>query len=151
LKYAYCLKFEERPRYEYLRFLLKKILMERNLVHTLKFDWSLKSGEQFRPTDENDKHSSISSCDISDSEQVDDDCLEDMRKNIMKHSSDYNSKVKTAKELFESAIPGSGEKYFKIPDNFIKIGEYQYLPMGADQSEQSNERNDLERQRDVLL
>jgi hypothetical protein len=32
LKYAYCLKFEEKPNYEYLKFIMKKIMLDRNLI-----------------------------------------------------------------------------------------------------------------------
>ena len=36
----YKLKFEEKPDYEHLRFLLKKNLMDRNMVLSNHFDWS---------------------------------------------------------------------------------------------------------------
>ena len=26
-----------------------------------------------------------------------------------------------------NTLKGKGEKYFKIPDNFLKVGEYQYV------------------------
>jgi hypothetical protein len=48
-----------------------------------------------------------------------------MRANIKKHLVDYRSNNKNLNHpLFEAAIPGTGSNYFKIPDSFVKIGEY---------------------------
>lgn len=41
LKYTYRLKFNERPNYSKLKFMLKNILIEREFVPDNKFDWSL--------------------------------------------------------------------------------------------------------------
>lgn len=47
LKYSYRLEFEERPDYEKMKFLLKKILLERDYLPDNKFDWSLGPGQSF--------------------------------------------------------------------------------------------------------
>ena len=68
LTYAYNLEYEERPDYQQLKFMLKKVLMDRDLVVENRFDWSLRHGEEFQKLDPNDKHSSMSSCNIDESE-----------------------------------------------------------------------------------
>lgn len=50
--------------------MLKKVLMDRDLVVEQRFDWSLRHGEVFQKLDPTDKHSSMSSCDIDESQQV---------------------------------------------------------------------------------
>ena len=40
LEYAYNLEFEEEPEYEKLKFMLKKILLDENMIPIDKFDWS---------------------------------------------------------------------------------------------------------------
>ena len=40
LKYAYELKFDEKPDYDKIRFLLKKTLLKHDQVPNYKFDWS---------------------------------------------------------------------------------------------------------------
>ena len=40
LEYAYSLGFEEEPDYTKLKFLLKKILLDEEVVPHFKFDWS---------------------------------------------------------------------------------------------------------------
>ena len=44
IKYAYSLSFEEKPNYEKIKFMLKKILLDRNYLPENKFDWSLAPG-----------------------------------------------------------------------------------------------------------
>lgn len=39
LRYTYSLKFEETPDYNKLRFILKKILLDRDLMPDNTFDW----------------------------------------------------------------------------------------------------------------
>ena len=64
LTYAYELEFEDRPDYEKIKFLLRKILMDRDYAIETRFDWSLRHGEVFVKMSRNNRHSSISSCDI---------------------------------------------------------------------------------------
>jgi hypothetical protein len=98
LKYSYKLTYEERPNYEKLRFMIKKILIERDFIPDNKFDWSLCPGENFKKIDNNDNHSSMSSCDIKSTEEA---CIEninayDREKNLRKLKDKYNTeKTKT--------------------------------------------------------
>ena len=41
LKYSYKLDYEERPDYKKIKFILEKILLEKNYIPDAKFDWSL--------------------------------------------------------------------------------------------------------------
>ena len=70
LKYAYKLGYTERPDYDKIKFMLVKILLSKNYIPDNKFDWSLGQGECFARFDDNFDHSSISSCDIGEHEQV---------------------------------------------------------------------------------
>ena len=68
MRYAYDLEFDERPDYERIKFMLRKILIKRDFVPDRVFDWSLRSGMQFARINHNENHSSISSCDIKSRE-----------------------------------------------------------------------------------
>lgn len=48
LSYSYKLKYEEKPNYNRLRFMFKKILLDKGFFPSDKFDWSLCQGEKFR-------------------------------------------------------------------------------------------------------
>ena len=43
LEYAYDIKFEEKPDYAYLKFMLKKILLEMDHVPQKMFNWKSRS------------------------------------------------------------------------------------------------------------
>jgi hypothetical protein len=48
-----------------------------------------------------------------------------MRANIKKHYVDYQSNNKNLNHpLLKAAFSGTGSTYYKIPENFIKVGEY---------------------------
>jgi hypothetical protein len=129
MTYAYSLDFEEKPDYDRMIFMLKKILLDRDFLPDNKFDWSMRTGEQFKRVNLNDKHSSISSCCISSSEEVvDPDADAELKTNINKHRLEYSNPKKLNYPLLQQAFPGQGDVYFKIPDNFVKVGELQYLP-----------------------
>ena len=68
LKYAYRLRYTERPDYDKIKFMFMKILLDKDYLPDNKFDWSLKPGESFQKVDRNDNHSSISSCSIGPDE-----------------------------------------------------------------------------------
>lgn len=73
LEYAYRLKFKERPDYQKMRFMIKKIMIESDFVpDNNKFDWSLKRGERFKKFDRRKDGSQISSCECNpeDMEEV---------------------------------------------------------------------------------
>lgn len=90
LKYAYEMTFDEVPNYQKLIFNFKKILLDRDYIPEQRFDWSLLPGEQFAKVNPNDKHSSISSCDINSYEQVVDyESKAQMMANIIKQSTEY--------------------------------------------------------------
>jgi hypothetical protein len=71
LKYSYSLEYKKRPDYSYIRWLLKKILLDRNYVPDCQYDWSLAPGMSFQMVDPTDKHSSISSQGIGSDEGTD--------------------------------------------------------------------------------
>ena len=71
LKYSYNLHFDERPDYQYIIYMLQKILLDRDYVPDSKFDWSLGPNESFKRVDPEDKHSSISSCGVNSADLVD--------------------------------------------------------------------------------
>lgn len=48
LKYSYGLGYDEKPDYEKMRFMIKKILLENGYLPDNKFDWSLNNGEKFK-------------------------------------------------------------------------------------------------------
>ena len=79
-----------------------------------------KSSNQDIP-DYEDQHSSIGSCDLSTGECEINEALEF---NIHRYS---ESKKKTSYNLFEEAVIGTSNKYYRIDDNFIKVGEFQYI------------------------
>ena len=44
VKYAYALNFDEKPDYERIKFMFRKILIKRDFLPDRIFDWSLRSG-----------------------------------------------------------------------------------------------------------
>ena len=46
LSYSYSLEFEQRPDYNRLRFLLKKVLMNMDVVPNIHFDWCVNLGNE---------------------------------------------------------------------------------------------------------
>jgi len=44
MTYAYGLEYEERPNYERMKFLCKKVIMDKGYVVDQMFDWSLRHG-----------------------------------------------------------------------------------------------------------
>ena len=132
LEYAYKLGFDERPDYTRMKFMFRKILMEKDYKPIVGYEWSLRQGENFEKINPNNRFSDISSCDINSNEEVyDDDAVNDLRSNINKQIFEYNKIKKPNFQLMKSAICGSGEKYFRIPNSFFKFGELQYLPIEA--------------------
>jgi hypothetical protein len=74
LRYSYKLEYEQRPDYNKLRFMLKKVLMNKDVVPKNHFDWSVNQGneDQGRKPKKSRKQRSnfsISSCDIGEHEQ----------------------------------------------------------------------------------
>ena len=112
--------------------MLKKILMDRDYVPERKFDWSLRPGEHFGRVDQNDKHSSISSCCISSYEEVYDpgECQQ-LQANIDKCLFEYIKPKRLNYSMLQGAKPGQSQIFYKIPENFMKVGEFQYLPNDA--------------------
>ena len=112
LKYSYNLEYAERPNYNYLRFMLKKILLDLDYIPDNTFDWSLFPGKSFPKVDPDDRHSSISSCGINSSEDIDCDHKERID-NITLIQERYHSKKNTAMPLLMQAsnlLHGKGEK-----------------------------------------
>ena len=110
-----------------LKFSLKKSIMNEGYVPDSMFDWSLGLGEECAKINPDDCHSSISSCNIGETEEVnmDDDEAEDqLWYNMDRLESEYTWEKKTHHHLMEKAVPGDGQIYFKIPENFIKVGEF---------------------------
>jgi len=54
LKYSYKLRFEERPNYDKMRFMIKSILLQKDFLPDNRFDWSLRDGENFKKFGPND-------------------------------------------------------------------------------------------------
>lgn len=107
LTYAYSLEFTDRPDYEKMKFMLKKILMDRDYVPERKFDWSLRPGEHFGRVDQNDKHSSISSCCISSYEEVyDPGEYQQLQANIDKCLFEYIKPKRLNYSMLQGAKPG---------------------------------------------
>lgn len=46
LEYTYSLEFDETPDYNKIRFLLKKILLDNDLIPNNKFDWQKHSNNE---------------------------------------------------------------------------------------------------------
>ena len=42
LEYAYQIEFSERPDYDLIRFQLKKILLDKNIIPPVAFNWKIK-------------------------------------------------------------------------------------------------------------
>jgi hypothetical protein len=61
-----------------MKFMMQKILLDKEYVPNNKFDWSYSSKEVFKKNNANSRHSSISSCDI---ECEDEPCIENPKKN----------------------------------------------------------------------
>ena len=98
--------------------------MEKDYQPKVGYEWSLRHGENFEKIDPNNRFSDISSCEISSSEEVcDNGAVNELRSNINKQIFEYNKIKKPNFQLMKSAICGPGEKYFRIPSNFIKFGE----------------------------
>ena len=124
LEYAYKLDFDERPDYKRMKFMFRKILMEKDYKPEIGFEWSLRHGKKFEKIDPNNRFSDISSCDISSNEGVCDyAAVHELRSNINKQIFEYTKIKKPNFHLMKSAICGTGEKYFRIPSNFVKFGE----------------------------
>ena len=87
LSYAYELQYDEEPDYLKMKFLFKKILMDRHMSVEVNFDWTLRAGEEFKMQDPDDDHSSISSCDILSQES---DSVPELRHNMEKFLMDFN-------------------------------------------------------------
>jgi hypothetical protein len=106
LKYSYKLSYEERPNYSKLKFLIKKILIEREYIPDNKFDWSLYPGEQFKKINVNDNHSSMSSCNLNTQEDVTSENIYayDREKNLRKLKDKYNTeKTKLREPVMKTA------------------------------------------------
>ena len=85
LEYAHDLEFDEKPDYERLKFLFKKILIEKDYPPTVGFEWSLRQGVFFERVDPNHNNSEISSCDIKSFEEAfDNSTVPELRSNIAK-------------------------------------------------------------------
>ena len=85
VKYAYALNFDEKPDYERIKFMFRKILIKRDFLPDRIFDWSLRSGMQFSRLNHNENHSSISSCSIGSRENTEEgNAFEILRENIKK-------------------------------------------------------------------
>ena len=54
-----------------------------------------------------------------------------LKSNIDKKKLDYNQIKNQNFGLLSSAKRGNGSTYFKIPENFIKVGEFQHIPREA--------------------
>ena len=52
-----------------MKFMMKKILLDKEYIPNNKFDWSYSSKEVFKKNNTNSKHSSISSCEILSDEE----------------------------------------------------------------------------------
>ena len=127
LKYAYRLEFEERPDYEKMKFMLKKILLERSFIPDNKFDWSLGPGQSFQRINKQSRHSSISSCDLKSQEANLQEDLPTNEKliNLKKFKYNYHSEKPLNESRFKLATHTKIEKEaMAIPANFKKIGEY---------------------------
>ena len=80
MQYAYDLEFDERPDYERMKFLFRKILIDKNYKPTVGFEWSLRQGVVFEKINPDDNNSNISSCDIkSDEETYDETSVPELR------------------------------------------------------------------------
>ena len=42
LKYAYIIEFTEKPNYDHIRFMLKKILLDLNQIPSPAFNWKVR-------------------------------------------------------------------------------------------------------------
>ena len=71
LKYTYSLEYDDKPDYEYIRFMFTKIILDHGFLPDQKFDWSFEDGGDYQMIDDEDRHSSISSCDVSENEDPD--------------------------------------------------------------------------------
>ena len=91
LEYAYDLDFDEKPDYERLKFLFKKILIEKDYPPTVGFEWSLRQGVSFDKINPDDNNSNISSCDIKSCEEAfDESSVTELRSNILKSIYEYS-------------------------------------------------------------
>ena len=93
LQYSYSLKFDEKPDYDKIRFMIKKIMLDNGNVPTNKFDWSLGHGEKIQSIEPKDDHSSMSSCNLGSHEGIGPENLLafDREKNLRKFQSKYGT------------------------------------------------------------
>ena len=109
LSYAYDLQFEERPDYERLKFMFRKVLMDKDYLPDKIFDWSLRQGQTFNKINRDENHSSISSCDMrSYDDVVDLNAIIHLKSNIDKKKLDYNQIKNQNFRLLSSAKRGNG-------------------------------------------
>ena len=113
-----------------MKFLLKKVMLDRNYLPDQNFDWCLHQGEEFKQLDAADKHSSISSCELGEDEGagIVDERVENVRSNYWKYSTNFIPGRMASRKVFFGAFPGSGSKYFKIPASHKQVGDFQFLP-----------------------
>jgi hypothetical protein len=71
LNYAYNLEFDERPDYARLKFMMQKIMLDKEYIPLQRFDWSMQHREPQQRCNPNSRHSSISSCNIKSEEAAD--------------------------------------------------------------------------------
>ena len=67
----------------------------------------------------------------SQDDVVDFSAIINLKSNIDKKRLDYNLIKNQNFRLLNSAKRGNGSTYFKIPENFIKVGEFQHIPREA--------------------
>ena len=103
------MEFDEKPEYEKMKFMLKKILIEKNFIPDNKFDWSLGPGQSFRRVNNESRHSSISSCDLNSDEANFDEDISNREKQV---------NLKRFKELYHSSKQ-KGDTKFK-QTHFVK-------------------------------
>ena len=100
-----------------MKFMLKKILLERDYVPDNKFDWSLGHGQTFPKVDKHDRHSSISSCGLNSEEANMNENPFDSNKvvNIKLLKDKYHSHKNLAQDKFKFArnsFMGRGSKIY---------------------------------------
>lgn len=86
-----------------------------------------------------DNHSSISSCGLKSEEADFNENPQDNNKivNIKRLKDKYNSQKNLAQEKFKFArnsFMGKGSKFYQIPNDYQKVGEFQYVKSEANQS-----------------
>lgn len=140
LHYAYSLKFEEEPEYSKLKFMLQKLQLDNDYLPDLRFDWLHNQASDVfdqQYNDPLDRHSSISSCSVSEGDMVDVESQE--CENKEKKLEDSHKKNGNFMLLWEASI-GNSQIYYKIPEDFVKVGEFQYLPKECVQVEEEKKQ-----------